>query len=159
MNVAINKKWDQRFLKLAQLVAGWSKDPSTKVGAVLVRPDKTILSVGFNGFPAGMEDKSEWLENRDEKYSRMIHAEVNAVLHTLERPERATIYTTLPICDRCAVILLEKGVRNFVSLPLPTSRETAWGMACWRAQLYIEEIEGTWYEIVQGETVERTTFP
>lgn len=34
-------KWDQRFLELAKVVSTWSKDPSTKTGAVIVRPDKT----------------------------------------------------------------------------------------------------------------------
>lgn len=47
------EKWDARFLDLAVFIGDWSKDPSTKVGAVLVRPDRTIAGLGFNGFPRG----------------------------------------------------------------------------------------------------------
>tara|TARA_R110000787_G_scaffold186397_1_gene297914 strand:- start:2897 stop:3064 length:168 start_codon:yes stop_codon:yes gene_type:complete len=43
-------KWDQRFMELAAFIAQWSKDPSTKVGAVIVDPrNKRIVSTGFNG--------------------------------------------------------------------------------------------------------------
>ena len=62
-------KWDNRFYDLAAYIADWSKDPSTKVGAVIVDPkNKRIVSTGFNGFPFGVEDTAERLENRDVKY-------------------------------------------------------------------------------------------
>jgi len=47
--------WHDRFFAMADLVGSWSKDPSTKVGAVIIRPDRTIASVGYNGFPRGVE--------------------------------------------------------------------------------------------------------
>ena len=50
------KKWDKRFLELAKLVGSWSKDPSTKVGAVIVDCNNRIISVGYNGFPKGVKD-------------------------------------------------------------------------------------------------------
>ena len=56
--------WDKRFLNLATEVASWSKDPSTQAGAVIVGPDKRIISVGFNGFPMGMPDTSALYEDR-----------------------------------------------------------------------------------------------
>ena len=59
MDVEKQKFWDMRFAQLAKLVSLWSKDPSTKVGSVIVRPDKTIASVGFNGFPKGVPDEPE----------------------------------------------------------------------------------------------------
>ena len=55
----IDEKWDRRFLALAEHVADWSKDPSTKTGAVIVRPDRTIASMGYNGFPRGMADTDD----------------------------------------------------------------------------------------------------
>jgi dCMP deaminase len=76
--------WRTRYLDLAAVVASWSRDPSTKVGAVIVRPDKTIASVGYNGFPRQMRDTPERYADREEKYSRIIHAEVNALLHARE---------------------------------------------------------------------------
>ena len=50
-------KWDMRFLELAALVATWSKDPSTQVGAVIVDSAKRIVSVGFNGAPRGVQEQ------------------------------------------------------------------------------------------------------
>ena len=71
-------KWDIRFLNLAKQIAQWSKDPSTKCGAVLVRPDKSIASTGYNGFPPSVADKAEWLQDREIKYKVIRHAEENA---------------------------------------------------------------------------------
>ena len=51
-------KWDNRFLVLAKLIGSWSKDPSTKVGAVIVDQDNKIVSVGYNGFPKNISDPS-----------------------------------------------------------------------------------------------------
>ena len=78
-------KWDVRFLEMTKMVASWSKDPSTKCGAVIVRPDKTVCSVGFNGFAKYCQDKESYYSNRDTKYARVIHAEVNAILHSSEK--------------------------------------------------------------------------
>ena len=69
----LSNKWDKRFLEMAKLVASWSKDPSTQVGAVAVR-NRTVIAQGYNGFPRGMND-DEWLyENKTMKYSRITHA-------------------------------------------------------------------------------------
>lgn len=63
-------KWDERFIELARLVATWSKDPSTKVGAVIVRPYRTVASVGFNGFARGRLKAGE--RNKTEaRYERL----------------------------------------------------------------------------------------
>jgi phosphotransferase system enzyme I (PtsP) len=67
--------WDVRFLELASHIAGWSKDPSTQVGCVVVGPDREIRSTGFNGFPRGIEDAVERLANREMKYPLVCHAE------------------------------------------------------------------------------------
>ena len=64
----VSNKWDQRFLDIAKLVSTWSKDPSTQTGAVIVRPDRSVVSLGFNGFPKAMLDKDEWYNDRNEKY-------------------------------------------------------------------------------------------
>ena len=59
----MSEKWDQRFIELAQHISGWSKDPSTKVGCIVVGEDREIRSTGFNGFPRGIADDSERLED------------------------------------------------------------------------------------------------
>ena len=72
-------KWDIRYQQMAKLVASWSKDPSTRTGAVIVTPQKTVVSVGFNGFPRGVADDSR-LYDRPIKYQIIVHCEMNAVL-------------------------------------------------------------------------------
>ena len=92
MAMAASEKWDGRFLDLATFIAEWSKDPSTKVGAALVRPDRTIAAVGFNGFPRGVLDHVERYEDRPTKYEMVVHAELNALLSSRESLEGYTIY-------------------------------------------------------------------
>lgn len=114
----MNAQWTNRFLEVSRLVASWSKDPSTKCGAVVVRPDKTVASVGYNGFPMGCSDDPELYENREEKYQRVIHAEVNAILHAREPLHGYTMFTTpagiAPTCDRCATVVIQSGITTVI---------------------------------------------
>lgn len=108
-------KWDRRFLELAQHIARWSKDPSTKVGCVVVGPDREIRSTGFNGFPRGIEDSMERLEQRELKYPLICHAEENAIMHAARigvSLKGCTAYVTWPPCTRCARSLIQAGVRE-----------------------------------------------
>lgn len=108
--------WNRRFLSLAAHVAGWSKDPSTKCGAVIVRPDRTVASMGYNGLPRGLRDALAILEDREEKYKRVIHAEMNALLF-LREPVNGYVLYTWPIlpCCRCATHVIQKGIRLVVA--------------------------------------------
>jgi dCMP deaminase len=109
-------KWDTRFIHLAKQVSTWSKDPSTKCGAVIVRPDNTVCSLGFNGFPRGMADTEERLNNREDKYSRVIHAEINAILFAREPIDGYTLYTwPFLTCDRCAVQVIQSGIKRVMA--------------------------------------------
>ena len=85
-------KWDKRFLDLAKHISTWSKDPSTKVGSVIVY-NRRILSTGYNGFPAGVYDDPKVYANREEKNKIVIHAEENA-LGFPGKYDGATLYTT-----------------------------------------------------------------
>jgi dCMP deaminase len=87
-------KWDRRYVALAQHIAAWFKDPSTKVGCVLVRPDNTIAATGFNGFPPGHADDPHLCEDRNYKYQHVIHAEINAVNSLKELADGFTCYTS-----------------------------------------------------------------
>jgi dCMP deaminase len=119
MNEILNH-WDVRFLNLCRLLASWSKDPSTKTGAAIIRPDKTICSVGFNGFPPGIADTEERLNNREIKYQMVIHCEMNALLLTRESVKGYTLYTTPCLsCARCAVHVIRSGIARVVA-PAPT---------------------------------------
>jgi dCMP deaminase len=138
------EKWHFRFLNLAREVATWSKDPSTQVGAVIVSPDKRIVSVGFNGFPRGMIDDPKILEDREEKYSRIIHAEVNALIQAKEPLNGTALYTwPFPPCERCVVQMLQAGIRDFIA-PTPTEEiMIRWGTALDKTYRYIKEMGGT----------------
>lgn len=113
--VARRKKWDHRFLGMARHIASWSKDPSTKVGAVLVRPDMTVAATGYNGYPKGMHDLL--MDNRTEKYSRIIHAEMNALHFCKDQSVLGYTLYTWPMlcCDRCAVHVIQAGIKRVVS--------------------------------------------
>jgi len=135
-----NYKWDKRFLELAYHISNYSKDPSTKVGAVIVRPDKTVCSVGYNGFPKQMQDKVEYYNNREEKYSRIIHGEINALIHSRDSVEGCTLYTVpFACCDRCAVIMIESGIKRFVNPKLPESLKERWESTLNKTCKYYEE--------------------
>lgn len=113
---ARNEKWDTRFLQMASLVSTWSKDPSTKTGGVIVRPNKSIVSVGFNGFPRKIADTEELLNDRPEKLRRMVHSELNAILSTRESLEGYTLYNWPgQSCERCAVHVIQAGIVRVVS--------------------------------------------
>lgn len=110
-------KWDRRFLELANHISTWSKDPSTKVGCVITGSDREIRSTGFNGFPRGIEDTAERLENRELKYPLICHAEENAIMHAARigvSLKDCTAYVTWPPCTRCARSLVQAGVNKVV---------------------------------------------
>lgn len=132
-------KWDRRFLEMAKLVSTWSKDPSTKVGAVIV-DDVRIISLGYNGFAQAMPDVSEHYEDRDEKLSRIVHAEANAIMlaHTSVRSMTIYVHPFMP-CDRCAVQVIQAGIKRVLA-PLPTDAQNQrWGKHFEKSRRYFAE--------------------
>ena len=117
------QKWDLRFLKLAHHVAGWSKDQSTQVGAVIADKRNRIISLGFNGFPAQVTDHST---DRETKLLRTIHAEDNAILCAQRNLDHATIFVTHPPCARCAAKIIQSGISRVVSWNPPESFKERW---------------------------------
>ena len=115
--------WDERYLDLAKVVSGWSKDPSTKCGAVIVRPDNRIVSLGYNGFPMGVED--DWrLDDRTLKYEIIAHAEMNALISAAQSVVGCTLYTyPLLSCSRCASLMIQAGIHRNIA---PRFDEPRW---------------------------------
>ena len=111
----MSEKWDRRFLTLAEHIGSWSKDPSTKVGAVIVK-DKRVISVGFNGFAKGVNDAEARYVDREAKYHIILHAERNALLFAKQDLTGCTIYTTpfMP-CAACAAMIIQVGIERVVS--------------------------------------------
>ena len=110
-------KWDMRFLGLAALIGTWSKDPSTQVGAVIVNDDRVVIGIGYNGFPRGVADTPERLNDRETKYSLIVHAEINAILNASGSVRGCTLYTSpfMP-CVRCAGQIIQAGITRVVSI-------------------------------------------
>lgn len=111
-------KWDHYFMNLAKLTATMSKDPSTKVGASIRSPDKSVLSVGYNGFPSDISDEPDLLNNRELKYKYIIHAERNAIKYALRHGicEGCTIYTTMIPCIECYLLIRKNNIKKIITL-------------------------------------------
>jgi dCMP deaminase len=111
----MDNKWHRRFFELAQHIADWSKDPSTQVGACVVNEDKQVLSLGFNGFPRGVEDNHLRLVDRETKYKFVSHAERNALDNAYIDVKGSTMYSTLFPCNECAKGIIQKGIKTVVT--------------------------------------------
>lgn len=124
---ARQRKWDLRYLTLAQHVSSWSKDPSSQVGAVIVDPTNRIVSMGYNGFPKGVADTPERYADRDLKYKMVVHAERNALLFAREDLTGCTIYTyPMEPCNVCASMIIQKGIKRVVANPTPPDKAARW---------------------------------
>lgn len=112
-----DRSWDDYFIKMASLVASRSKDPSTQVGAVLVRGN-VVIATGYNGFPRGCDDNAVERYQRPEKYTWTAHAEENALLNACREGMStvgATMYVTpLQPCSRCVRGMIQAGVERIV---------------------------------------------
>lgn len=130
--------WDLKFLGLAQFVAGWSKDPSTQVGAVAVGETPNLLSLGYNGFPPGVADLPDRLGDRETKYRLVVHGEINALINAQFQP--VTLYVTHPPCVRCTVqILAYRSVKRVVSVKPGEDMLSRWAADFKESRLLFEE--------------------
>jgi dCMP deaminase len=109
-------KTHKDFLTLAKFWAELkSKDPSTKVAAVIADDKKRIVGMGYNGFPRGVEDNPERYHDREIKYKYVVHAEVNAILNAVKSVEGCTLYCyPLPTCSECAKVIIQSGIKRVV---------------------------------------------
>ena len=114
-----NISWDEYFMGIAWLSAMRSKDPNTKVGACIVDSDHKVVSIGYNGMPAGLpEEELSWNkgEGLDSKYLYVCHAEFNAILNTRNGSsvKGGTLYVTLFPCNECAKACIQTGIKEIV---------------------------------------------
>jgi dCMP deaminase len=100
---------DKSFIEIAKIISIKSKDPNTKVGAIIVKGDK-IISTGRNGTVAGC-DETYMTYERPLKYQLVIHAEINALLFAKTDVSGMTIYITLSPCCDCLKAILQSGIR------------------------------------------------
>lgn len=120
-------KWLMYFFELAKTVAKQSKDPSTKVGAVIITKDKRIISTGYNGFPVGADDNTEMYLDKPTKYKRVVHAEANAITQAARYGvplNDCIMFVTLPPCIECAKLIIQSGIKHVYYLPDPSKEQT-----------------------------------
>lgn len=129
-------KWNIRFMQQAQLVSTWSKDPSTKVGCIIVSPNRVVLSEGYNGFPQGIAD-NERLNDRNLKYPRVVHGEANAIINAGRNGAKidgGILFVTAPPCHDCAKMIIQAGIHEILYINLDNSKKNVPG---WREKLAI----------------------
>jgi dCMP deaminase len=147
-------KWNKRFVRLAKEYSTWSKDPSSQIGAVAIDPvSKRILSGGYNGFPRGIADTPERLNDRPTKHKYVVHAEANMIYnatHAGVNLAGSHVYVWgLPICSECAKAIIQVGVSK-VYIVLSTVSKSPYYQESWELSksmfeecgIEINEIEG-----------------
>jgi len=113
--------WDEYFMGIALFTSLRSKDPNSKVGAVIVNEENHIVGTGYNGFVAGADEglfswerEGDWLQT---KYPFVVHAEANAILNsTTSHLQGCRIYTTLFPCNECAKKIAQKKIMEVIYL-------------------------------------------
>lgn len=141
-------KWDVRFMRLADLeIAQWSKDRSSKVGAVIVK-DREVISTGYNGFPRGCDDDLEARHERPEKYNWTIHAEPNAIINAA-RQGKSTLdcdmYLNWFPCEQCAGFIIQAGIKRLYCDKEPDFNDKKWGAGFIKA---IEKLKEGGVEVI-----------
>lgn len=105
-------QWMEYFMTLAKNVSEMSKDPSHKIGAVIVDKNKRIVSTGFNGFARNIIDSEERLNNKEIKRKLTLHAEENAVSFAKRDLSDCDIYVYgYPPCTHCTSLLIQSGIK------------------------------------------------
>ena len=108
------RAWDEYFMKIAETVALKSKDPSSKMGCVIVDSKKRVVSLGYNGMLQGADESKMTLSERPMKYYFAIHSEMNAVLFAHQDLSGCTIYNRVATCENCLKYCLQAGIKRFV---------------------------------------------
>ncbi|MBR0431215.1 cytidine deaminase [Candidatus Saccharibacteria bacterium] len=108
------KAWDEYFMNLAEAVSAKSKDPSSKMGCVIVDQNKRVVSLGYNGMVQGADETKMTLKERPMKYYFVIHSEMNALIFAHQNLEGCTLYNRVATCENCLKHCLQAGIKRFV---------------------------------------------
>ena len=138
-------KWEKRYLEIAKDVASWSKDPSRKIGAVIVGDKGQIIGTGYNGFPRGIFDFEDRYNDRQTKYKFVVHAEANCLYNAAYSGSNisgSTIYVTgLPVCHECAKAIIQCGIKRVV---MDSKPDETWKESTVLAQMMFDEAGVEW---------------
>lgn len=108
------REWDEYFMKIAETVATKSKDPSSKMGCVIVDEHKRVVSLGYNGMLQGADESKMTLSERPMKYYFAIHSEMNALIFARRDLTGCTVYNKVATCENCLKYCLQAGIKRFV---------------------------------------------
>ena len=108
------KAWDEYFMNIAEAVSAKSKDPSSKMGCVIVDQNKRVVSLGYNGMVQGADEAKMTLNERPMKYYFVIHSEMNALIFAHQNLEGCTLYNRVATCENCLKHCLQAGIKRFV---------------------------------------------
>lgn len=151
------KPWGDRYLDLAKHVSDWSKDPNTKVGAVVVGSKGQILAQGYNGFPRGIKDTPKRLNDRDTKLKLVVHAEMNAIFNASYSGtslDGATLYVYgLPICSDCAKGIIQVGIKKVVVSKTCINKRPHWAES-WKLSMQMFKEAGITVLVNDDETID-----
>lgn len=122
IQVKSDLNWDEYFMLQAMLASFKSKDPATKVGCVFVDQNNHQITMGYNGFVAGIDesqlpwgkDQNQPLEHQ--KYGYVVHSEANAILHAPRSLAGSRCYVTLFPCNECAKLLASVRISEIIYL-------------------------------------------
>jgi dCMP deaminase len=129
------RKWDLRHLRLCRNeIATWSKDASTKVGALIVRDGKLPVAWGYNGPARLIPDEDARFTERDQKLMMTIHAEVNAILNARQDVTGCTLYVTQPCCSHCAAHIIQSRIARVVWIRPDEAFAARWAQSLELAQ-------------------------
>jgi len=120
-----------KYMRLARYQAClFSKDPSTKVAAILIEPNSgMVVSTGFNGMPRNINEKKPERWERPLKYRYVAHAEVNAICNAARHGisvEGSIAVVTFHPCVECCKALIQCGVKGIVT-ETPNMQDERWG--------------------------------
>lgn len=121
--------WNKRFIDLAKYIGEWSKDRSTKVGAIIVDPNKVVILMGYNGFPREFDDDCNSYHERPAKYKWTEHAERNAIYNAARQGISVvgcTMYVCLFPCIDCSRGIVQSGISTLVTYK-PDFNNSNWG--------------------------------
>jgi len=141
--------WDKRYLGLAKEVSSWSKDPSSKIGAVAIGSKGQVLAQGYNGFPRGIYDGEVRYNNREIKYQYIVHAEQNVIYNATYNGvslDGATLYVWgLPVCSECAKGVIQVGIKRVV---LPRAQYPLHWVQSWRTSMEMFDEAGVEHDSI-----------
>jgi dCMP deaminase len=143
-----------------------SSDPNTRVGAIITDGNGNILSAGFNGFPPGIEQTKQRMNDREVKLSLIVHAECKAIALAAKlgkRLEGGVLYLACtdetgliwggPPCTRCTTHVIEAGIKRVISRPLKPV-PSKWHADLEVARKLLEEAQISYEEIIMGQTTQ-----